>query len=138
MRADHSRCGFSPHRAINAPAADVLSPQRRTRGPTAVYGLVYWYSKCRSGAVGALPSNASAVRCPLPVMMKAIALPLAQPGRLTTCCITAARLGVRWFAPSWLALQAAGDHCTEALVRGREETLKLAVVKVAACRRPEP
>jgi hypothetical protein len=82
--------------------------------------------------LGRCRCNASAVRCPLPLTMKAIALPLAQPGRPTTCYITAARLGVRWFPPAWPALQAAGDHCTEALVRGREETLKLPVAKVAA------
>src|SRR5918998_5645842 len=87
---------------------------------------------CRSGAAAGLPFRDSAVRWPLPVTTKAIAFPLAQRGRFTTSCTRAARLGVRWPAPASPTVQAGGDHATAALVRGREETVEVAVVKVAA------
>ena len=51
-------------------------------------------------AEAAPPSKASAVRRPEPVTISASALPLAQPGRETISCITAARFGVRWSAPA--------------------------------------
>src|ERR671932_180386 len=74
-----------------------------------------------------------AVRWPLPVMMKARALPLVQPGRLTISCTKLARLGVRWSAPAApIVVQAGGDQEAEALLRARVETLPVAVVKVAA------
>src|SRR5919201_724473 len=52
-------------------------------------------------------------------MVKASALPLAQPGRLTTSCTKAARSGVRWSLPAApIVAQAGGDQETEAPVRG--------------------
>ena len=55
---------------------------------------IHLYSTWRSGAPAASPSMDSAVRLPLPVMIKARALPETQPGRLTISWMTAARLGV--------------------------------------------
>jgi len=66
------------------------------------------------------------------VTMKARALPLSQPERLTTSWTSALRSGVRWLAPADPRLQAAGDQPASASVRAREEILKLAVEKVAA------
>ena len=50
---------------------------------------------CRNGAQAAPPSTDSATRLPEPVTTSASALPLAQAGRETISCITAARFGVR-------------------------------------------
>jgi hypothetical protein len=43
---------------------------------------------------GAPPSNDSAARLPVPVMITVSAFPGAQPGRLTTSWTTDARFGV--------------------------------------------
>jgi hypothetical protein len=61
-----------------------------------------------------------------------IAFPLAQPGRSTTSWIRALRSGVRWAGPAWFCTHAPGDQLVDAVVRGRDETLPRAVVKVAA------
>src|ERR671937_724412 len=75
---------------------------------------------CSRGALAAPP-------------MKASALPLVQPGRLTTSCTSEARLGVRWSAPAAPSVaHAGGDQEAEALVRARAELLAVAVEKVAA------
>src|SRR5512134_2123044 len=66
------------------------------------------YSTCRSGASVALPSRDFAARRPLPEITSTIAFPLAQPGRLTTCWISAARSGVRCSAPTCPVVHAAG------------------------------
>src|SRR5947208_9139839 len=50
----------------------------------------YWM--CRTGAKR--PSKASAVRTPVPVMMKTMELPEAHPDRLTISCMTLVRSGV--------------------------------------------
>src|ERR671923_1361443 len=87
---------------------------------------------CRSAACAGLPSADSAVRCPLPVTMNARAFPLAHPGRFTTSWTSAARFGVRCASPAAPTVHAAGDQPTDALVRGREEMLNVAVVNVDA------
>src|SRR4029079_1927020 len=66
------------------------------------------------------------------VTMSASALPLAQPGRLTTSCTTAVRSGVCCAAVTAPAVHAGGDHVTPAAVGGRDETLEEALVNVAA------
>ena len=90
------------------------------------------YSTCSRGAPAAVPSYDSGVRCPVPVMMMASERP-AQPGRLTTSWITAARFGVRCSAPAApTTVQAGGDHIAAAAVFGRDEMFIEAVVKAAA------
>jgi hypothetical protein len=88
-------------------------------------------STCSTGA----PVPASwdiAVRCPVPVMIRARDF-RAQPLRLTISWITGERSGVCWYGPTSPSTpHGAGDHGTEATVRGRDETLKPANVKVAA------
>src|SRR5262245_51689789 len=75
-------------------------------------------------AAAGLLSKANAVRVPVPVITKAIALPALQPGRLMICCTMLATLGVRWLAPASLTrAQAAGAQATVAVVRGRLEML---------------
>ena len=54
---------------------------------------------CRRGALLLPPLKATAVRCPLPVMIKESALPACQPLRLTTSCKIVLRSGVRCNAP---------------------------------------
>ncbi len=89
------------------------------------------------GAFARFPSKDHAVRCPVPVTMMAIALPLAHPGRLTTSWTTALRLGVRSFAPTSLVTHATGAQLADAAVSGRAEMLPAAVLKTsglsAAC-----
>src|SRR4029450_13320811 len=88
---------------------------------------------CRRGARAAPPLNATAVRRPEPVTMKASGFPLTQPGRSMISWTTAARFGVRWLGPaSPMTDHAGGDHATDAVVRGREETFAAAVVNVPA------
>src|SRR3712207_6216125 len=86
---------------------------------------------CRTGRPVADPSNASAVRVPVPVMITESALPLAQPVRLTICWTTDERFGVRWSTPRAPTVdQGAGAHAAFAVVLCRFERLLLAVVKV--------
>ena len=47
-----------------------------------------------TGALEESPSWASAVRCPDPLITKAIALPLTHPPLFTISCTIAVRLGV--------------------------------------------
>ena len=88
---------------------------------------------CNRGAADALPSNAVAVRRPLPVTMIARELPLAQPGRFTISWTMAARFGVRWFGPtSFTTGHGGGVHPTVAAVLGRVEMLRLAAANAGA------
>ena len=76
------------------------------------------YSTWSSGAK--LPSNASAVRRPLPVTCTARALPRTHPGRLTTAWTSEERSGVCWaavLAPA--VLHAGGLQATDAVVTAR-------------------
>src|SRR5262245_52496876 len=85
------------------------------------------------GASVGLESKETAVRVPVPVTTKAIALPEAQPGRFTICCTMLARLGVFSLGPTSLTtVQGTGAHATVAVVRGRPETFKAAFVNAAA------
>src|SRR4051812_23588666 len=69
------------------------------------------YSRWRRGAPAGLLSQARAVRWPVPVMIRASALPLAQPGRLTSSWAIAVRSGLRWFGPaSPISVQGGGDQ----------------------------
>src|SRR5262245_13925752 len=69
-------------------------------------------------------SKADAMRAPVPVITRAIALPELQPERPTISCTMLARLGVRWLGPAWwTVVHAAGAQATVAVVRGRLETL---------------
>ena len=79
-----------------------------------------------------MPSNASAVRLPVPVTMTARALPLAQPGRPTISRTTDERSGVRWSGPCTCFVgHGGGTHATLAPVRGRDETSNALEEKVA-------
>src|SRR5688572_2748124 len=85
------------------------------------------------GARAELPSKATAVRVPVPVITKTIALPEIQPGRFVISCTMLARFGVRWLGPASLAMfQAAGAQGTVAVVRGRLEMLLAVPVNVTA------
>src|SRR5215217_206322 len=82
------------------------------------------YSRWSRGAPRARPSKARAVRWPVPVMIRARALPGAQPVRPTTSWTTADRSVVRWLVPaSPMVAQAAGFQVAAALVRVRVEIL---------------
>ena len=73
------------------------------------------------------------MRAPLPVMMKAIALPELQPVRLTTACTSDARLGVVWSAPlAPMVGQPRGDQATDAVVRALPEMSSAVAMNVAA------
>jgi hypothetical protein len=88
---------------------------------------------CSTAVIAAPLSKASAVRVPVPVKISAMALPEVHPGRLTISWTMALRSGVRWAAVRAPTVDhPGGDHGTEAVVRAREETLFVAVVKVAA------
>src|SRR5512134_3457125 len=70
-----------------------------------------------------------AVRQPLPVITMTIELPELQPGRFLISCTMLARSGVRWLGPASLTVvQGTGAQATVAVVRGRPETLLVAVV----------
>ncbi len=97
------------------------------------------YSTCSKGAAAAAPSQASATRSPVPVMMMASELPLAQPGRLTISCMTEAMSGVCWSGPaSPFVVQGGGDQETVAAVAGREEIFPPDEVNVAALSTSSP
>ena len=129
--------GFGSPSSVTDPASDAASGRVTVRsGPAPTTGAVFvgaWvpeeYSMCRTGARLAPDSNASAVRLPEPVTISASALPPAQPGRDTISCTTDARFGVRWAAPRAPTVgHVAGTHPTAAVVRGRLETFRTAVV----------
>ena len=61
------------------------------------------------------------MRRPVPVTIMTSAFPLAHPVRFTISWITGASSGVRWLAPAWPAVHAAGAHAVDAVVRGRPE-----------------
>ncbi len=64
------------------------------------------------------------MRWPVPVMIRARALPGFQPGRLTISWMTVDRSVVRWLVPaSPTVVQAAGFQVAAALVRVRVEGL---------------
>src|SRR5262245_49530282 len=85
------------------------------------------------GADAGVRSKATAMRVPVPVISRTIALPGLQPGRFMTSCTMLARLGVRWLAPASLrVVQAGGAQATVALVRGRLETLLAVVTNAGA------
>ena len=74
-----------------------------------------------------------ATRLPVPVMMMASAWPLSQPPRLTISWMTLAILGVRCAVSAAPTVgQPVGAQLTNSVVRGREEMLLAAVVKVSA------
>ena len=76
------------------------------------------------GCAGGAAFEGAAVRWPVPVMIRARALPGAQPVRLTISWMTADRSVVRWLVPaSPMTAQAAGFQVAAALVRGRVEIL---------------
>src|SRR5262245_50766945 len=75
-----------------------------------------------------LLSNAAAVRQPVPVITKTIALPEIQAGRFLISCTMFVRSGVRWSTPASLTLiQGTGAQATVAVVRGRLETFCVTV-----------
>src|SRR5262245_27393621 len=93
---------------------------------------------CKRTDLAAPDSNAEAVRRPEPVMTSTIARPLTHPGRFTISWMIGEMSGERCAAPaSPMLIQGAGTQGTDAAVRGRDETLRLVVVKVpglsAAC-----
>ncbi len=136
--------GFGSPSSPTVPSSAAVAGSVMDRfGPASTVGATFVgggapSSMWRSGALPGSPSYARAVRCPVPVMMIASAFPLAQPGRFTISWITLERFGVRWFGPaSPTSVHGTGDQFTAAVVRGREETLRLELVKVpglsAAC-----
>src|SRR5215510_3871784 len=82
-----------------------------------------------------MPSKATATRLlpALPLTMKAIAFPLAQPPRLTICWTTAERSGVRSASrASPSVVHGGGAQETDDEVKGRAPTLLVPVVKGTA------
>src|SRR5215471_18229910 len=81
------------------------------------------YSMCSSGACSGFPSQAHAVRWPVPSTMITSGLLSAQPGRLTTSWMTDFKSGVFCPAPIWPAVHAGGLQVTTDDVRSREPML---------------
>ena len=91
------------------------------------------YSTCNRGAAAGIPSYASAVRSPLPLTIITNELPLDQPGRSTISWMIGDKSGVRWSGPATpTVVQATGDQCTAAVVRGLDETFPTEEVKAGA------
>src|SRR6185503_12455087 len=91
------------------------------------------YSIRRRGAAKAPPSNDSAKRVPDPEIRNTIALPLAQPARLTISCTMGARSGDFCAPPASPGNgHEGGAHETEADVRVRPPRLFLTVENVGA------
>lgn|SRR5215468_4443414 len=98
----------------------------------AVVELLHCHSTCNSGALAAPDSKASAVRVPVPVMTKTIALPAFQVDWFTTACTSALKSGVFCAAPRSPCVHAGGDHATLAPVSGRFVMLLADVEKAEA------
>jgi hypothetical protein len=91
------------------------------------------YSTWRRGAAAGPTSHATAHRFPVPVTMIASALPLAHPGRPTISCSTAFSSGVCCPGPAAPTTDHDGGlHVAVAAVRGRDDTLPVAVVNAVA------
>ena len=75
------------------------------------------YSTYSNGAPCGSPSQDSATRSPVPVIMITSELPLDHPGRSTISLMIEARFGVRWLGPAVpVDVHGTGDQDTKAVV----------------------